>query len=68
MRREYNKLPKSIISPFTGDTLVLQDEIEINDNGSSRLCIADYDGEESFYCDDLVSVYLNNKTREHFYV
>mgnify|MGYP006192071611 CR=1 FL=1 len=71
MKREYKKLPKSIISPFTGDELLLEPMIDIVEEGRgyrSSFCFADTDGDECFYCDDVVGIYLNAVTREVLYV
>jgi len=71
MKREYKDLPKKIISPFTGDELTLQPEIEIVDEGRgerSSFCFADTSGDECHYNGDVLAVYFNESTREILYI
>jgi hypothetical protein len=71
LEREYKDLPSTIISPFTGDELVLEPEIEIVDEGRgkrSTFCFADTDGDETFYYGDVLAVYSNSITRETIYI
>jgi len=71
MKTEYKDLPRTIISPFTGDELVLEPEIERVDEGRgerSSFCFADTSGDECHYCGDVSAIYINESTREILYI
>ncbi len=64
----YNNLPKTIISPFTGDTLdLVYTKKDALNNDDSLLVIADKSSgdNETFWNGDFVeAMYLNQETRE----
>jgi hypothetical protein len=70
---QYKNLPKTIVSPITGDTLDLQPDPH-NNGGGYHMCIGeksdDYDNgdKEVFYLDDILAYYLNKTTKEIIYI
>ena len=73
MGLDYNNLPKSIISPFTGDVLDLwyTKEEKLKQGDTSLMCFGDKcidDSETHFNGDYVEAIYVNEKTREGIYI
>lgn len=63
----YNNLPKTIVSPFTGNTLKLVYEEKNRQNHTYPLCVGDYEDGEFCYNDTIQAMYVSDDREEALY-